>query len=285
MSTVARFHPRRPRFWGFLAMLAVLTVGSFFATADEPTAGKETPMSPHATGFDHAPWTAVLAEFVDDRGMVDYEGLSRDRATLDRYIRSIEETSPASHPQLFPTRQEALAYYLNAYNAQVFAGVLSRGPEKKSVWRGLVSGLNFFVRLKITVGGKRTNLKNLEEKVILKRFEDPRVHAALNCASIGCPRLPQIAFLPDRLDEQLDAAMREWVNDPRHVEVDRAARKVRLNKIFDWFEGDFLGYEKRQGTAKPSQIDYVNRFRDADQQIPRNFSLSFLPYDKGINAQ
>ncbi|MEO1083474.1 MAG: DUF547 domain-containing protein [Acidobacteriota bacterium] len=256
------------------------------APEDATNEPEESTMSAaRANAFDHAPWTAVLSKFVDDRGLVDYEGLSRDRAVFDRYIRSIEAVSPASHPQRFPTTNDSLAYYLNAYNAHVFDGVLDRGPEKKSVWRGLISGLNFFVRLKIEVGGRTTNLKKLEENVILKTFKDPRVHAALNCASIGCPRLPQEAFLPDRLDEQLDAAMREWANDPRHVEVDAAARNVGLNKIFDWFEGDFLGYEKRQGTADPTQIDYINRFRDADRQIPRDFSISFLPYDKGINDQ
>ncbi|MEO1366647.1 MAG: DUF547 domain-containing protein [Acidobacteriota bacterium] len=269
------------------AMAALLAgsapVGAQNEAASEP---QERAMSAvRADAFDHAPWTAVLSQFVDDRGFVDYAGLYRDRAVFDRYIRSIEAVSPESHPQRFPTRQDALAYYLNAYNAHVFDGVLDRGPEKKSVWRGLISGLNFFVRFKITVGGRTTNLKKLEEKVILETFKDPRVHAALNCASIGCPRLPQEAFLPERLDEQLDAAMREWVNDPRHVEVDAAARRVKINKIFDWFEGDFLGYEKRQGTGKPTQIDYINRFRGADRQIPRDFSISFLPYDKGINAQ
>ena len=264
---------------------AVLALILLFAVSATASTAQEAPMHDSKQAFSHADWTTVLKRFVDDRGFVDYEGLARDRAVFDRYIRAIEEASPSSAPQRFPTRSDALAYYINAYNAHVFNGVLARGPEKKSVWRGLVSGLNFFVRMKVTVGGESMNLKSLEEKIILKQFKDPRVHAAINCASISCPRLIQEAFEPEHLDQQLDAVMREWVNDPTHLKVDEAGKKVRLNKIFDWFSGDFLGFEKRNGTQNANQIDYVNRFRSPEQQIPRSYSISFLPYNKGINAQ
>ena len=266
-------------------LITVLVLMALFAGSMMANTAQEAPMHDSKQVFSHADWTTVLARFVDDRGFVDYQGLARDRAVFDRYIRAIEEASPASAPQRFPTRSDALAYYINAYNAHVFNGVLARGPEKKSVWRGLVSGLNFFVRMKVTVGGESMNLKSLEEKIILEQFKDPRVHAAINCASISCPRLIQEAFVPERLDQQLDAAMREWVNDPTHLRVDKASQKVRLNKIFDWFKGDFLGFEKRNGTQNATQIDYVNRFRSSEEQIPRSYAISFLPYDKGINAQ
>ncbi|NJL27166.1 MAG: DUF547 domain-containing protein [Thermoanaerobaculia bacterium] len=156
------------------------------------TAGHAAPVA--AEEFSHADWTAVLARFVDEQGQVDYEGLASDRAIFDRYVRTVETTGPTSHPELFPTRAHQLAYYLNAYNALVFQGVLARGPEKESVWSGLISGYNFFVKMKVKVDGEETTLKKLEDDVVRARFEDPRVHAALNCASIGCPRLPREAF-------------------------------------------------------------------------------------------
>lgn len=235
--------------------------------------------------FSHEPWTQVLQRYVDDQGMVDYRGLADDREILDQYVKAVETYSPESHPNLFPTRQDALAFYINAYNAQVFKGVLARGPEEKSVWRGLVSGLEFFGRMKIVVGGRTTNLRNLENKDIREAFGEPRIHAALNCASIGCPRLPREAFLPEQLEEQLDAAMTEWVSSSYHVKVDDGARTVFLNKIFDWFKDDFLTYERSAGVRSPSLIGYVNRFRDSASQIPADYKVKFLPYDKAVNKQ
>ncbi|MCG8457594.1 MAG: DUF547 domain-containing protein, partial [Holophagales bacterium] len=142
----------------------LLALAWFPWSARSATAGDRGPEAPgEPESFDHSDWTRVLQRFVDERGMVDYEGLYRDRGVFDGYLRSVETYSPESNPGLFPTRDHALAYYLNAYNAQVFAGVLSRGPEKRSVWRGLISGLEFFGRMKIVIGGRRTNLKKLED--------------------------------------------------------------------------------------------------------------------------
>lgn len=238
-----------------------------------------------AETFSHELWTEVLQRFVDDQGLVDYRGLAKDRATFDRYVALVEKHGPKTDPGMFPTRNDELAYYLNAYNAEVFKGVLARGPEDDSVWGFLGTGYGFFVGMDIVVDGEETNLKKLEDVTIREGFEDPRVHAALNCASIGCPRLPRQAFTGDELDHQLDAGMSEFVTSPKHVQVDAGRRTVRLSKIFDWFEGDFLGYEKRQGNADPVLLDYVNRYRGDSGTIPRDYRVEFLDYDKGINAQ
>lgn len=237
-----------------------------------------------AGNFDHSDWTAVLQRFVDPRGLVDYEALAESRGTLDRYLQRVKKVSPRSHPQLFPTRQDALAYYLNAYNALVFEGVLGRGPEKTSVWRGIVSGYSFFVRMRIRVGGEPMNLKSLEDDIVRAEFQDPRVHAALNCASIGCPRLPREAFVANRLGHQLDRAMTEFVTDPRNVELDTEARSVTLSQIFEWFADDFLTHERRQGVDEPSVISYINRYRGDATPIPEGYKVRFSEYDKRLNS-
>ncbi|MEM7353496.1 MAG: DUF547 domain-containing protein [Acidobacteriota bacterium] len=234
--------------------------------------------------FDHEPWADVLRRFVDEQGLVDYAGLAADRASLDRYLAAIESTSPKSHPQLFPTLEHQLAYYINAYNALVFQGVLDLGPDATTVWGKLGTGYGFFVKTKVVLGGRRTNLRKLENQDIRKGFEDPRIHAALNCASAGCPRLPQEVFAAESLDQQLDAAMAEFVADARHCVVDSAAGTVSLSKIFDWFRSDFEDFEALQGTSG-NLMAYVNRYRVADAQIPGDFKVRFLPYDKGLNHQ
>ncbi|MEM7480837.1 MAG: DUF547 domain-containing protein [Acidobacteriota bacterium] len=234
--------------------------------------------------FSHDRWGRVLQEFVNEEGLVDYQALSENRGDLDAYIAQVQKYSPESHPEMFPTRDHELAYYLNAYNAQIFLGVL-REDIPSSVWGFLGIGHGFFVGMDITIGGRKTNLKKLEDVDIREGYEDPRIHAALNCASISCPRLPREPFLPDALQAQLDAAMTEFVTTSRGFDLDREDQEVHLSKIFDWFEGDFLAYEKSQGSKSPNLIDYVNRYRGSEPKIPADYDVEFLPYDKDLNSQ
>jgi hypothetical protein len=247
--------------------------------------GQELPVSISAEPFSHEEWTAVLGKFVDDEGLVNYVGLSGNSDGFSRYVQAVGKISPAVAPELFPTEEERLAYYLNAYNALVFEGVLRRGPEEESVWSGLVSGLKFFGMMKVKVGGEKMSLKTLEDQYIREQFQDPRIHAALNCASIGCPRLRRTAFESGTLHEDLDSAMQEFVSAELHVEIDRDRKTVLLSKIFDWFEDDFLDDEKRRGISDPNILDAINRYRSVDEQIPRGYKVDFRPYDKRINKQ
>lgn len=248
------------------------------ATALSILAAFAVAASASAAGFSYDDWNAILATFVDGRGYVAYQALAKDRAALDRFTDSIAKVGPKTRPDLFPTQESRLAYYLNAYNALVFKGVLARGPEKESVWSGgLVpgqTGIKFFISNKYSLDGETTGLKALEDDVVRAQFKDPRVHSALNCASKGCPRLPQKAFDPASLDAELDAAMREFVGEERNVKVDGATRTVTLSKIFDWFAADF-----------GNQIDFVNRYRPEGSKIPRDHRVAFFEYDKSINQQ
>ena len=118
---------------------------------------------------------------------------------------------------------------------------------------------------------------------VLRRNCDPRVHAALNCASLSCPRLRREAFEGSTLEETLDAAMAEFVGEVRNCTVNDASRTVTLSRIFNWFASDFVG-GGREGKAK-ALIDYVNRYRPPDAQIPRDYRVTFFKYDKRINKQ
>lgn len=239
--------------------------------------------------FSHDAWSAVLDRFVDDRGNVDYDGLARDRDDLDRYVATIAATGPKTAPRAFPTDDHALAYYLNAYNALVFAAVLDAREalsksDDPSVWRlGAIPGYRFFVRTKHTLEGGAISLRALENDVIRRRFEDPRIHAALNCASRGCPRLPRVPFSAERLDDELDAAMREFVSEDRAVSVDHDRRTVFLSKIFDWFRSDFVDHERALGADAPSLVGYVNRFRTDDTRVPTDYRVRFAEYDRSLN--
>lgn len=243
------------------------------------------PSAASAASFSHADWTAVLERFVDDGGRVDYAALARDRTTLDRYLSSLERVSPDSASASFATRADQLAYWINAYNAVVIVGVLDRGVDTASVWGDGFFGIGFFTVDRARLGGRRMSLKSLEDDIVRARFRDPRVHAALNCASISCPRLPRRAFEGATLEADLDAAMREFVAEPRNCRVDLAARTVQLSKIFDWFEDDFLSFERAHGNSNPAVVDYVNRYRAQEARIPAGLRVRFLDYDKRLNRQ
>lgn len=266
--------------WPFVALLTLLAKVSTLASP-----AVAAPPLPELKAIDHGAWTQLLQRFVDERGRVDYRALAKDRAELDRYVAIVEAVGPANRPDLFPSRDHELAFYLNAYNALTWKGVVERGPEEESVWKGAISGYNFFKGMKILVAGEKTNLSDFENDVIRARYQDPRVHAALNCASIGCPTLQREAFVAEKLGAQLDAAVRQWVADPYHVALEAGSKKLRVNKIFDWFTDDFLGYEKRQGVQQPSLVGWINRYRAADQQLPTDVKLEINDYDKRINKQ
>lgn len=239
--------------------------------------------SEDSTVFTHDDWSRVVSRFVDENGRVDYEALARNRESLDRYIEQIAESGPESNPERFPTLDHQLAYYVNAYNALVFQGVLDGYVDADTVWNGLVPGYRFFVGKKFRLDGRRINLRNLENRIVRERFGDARIHAALNCASTGCPRLPRAAFDPGRLQRELDGAMGEFVTDERHVRVDAVNRTVFLSKIFDWYLEEFLADEREAGNPEPNLIDYVNRFRGQAAPIPREYTIRFLEYDKDLN--
>ncbi len=236
-----------------------------------------------AAGFPYDDWNSVLDDYVDDNGLVDYAGLREDRQALDRFLETIETIGPESDPDLFPTQEDKLAYYINAYNAQVFNGVLSLSPKADTVWGFTKTGLGFFVQMKIVVDGHKTSLKSLEDDIIRDGFKDPRIHAALNCASVGCPQLPDKAFEPETLDEQLDTEMAKFVVEERNCRIDRDAGTVTLSKIFDWFREDFEEYESLHGGG--GLIDYINRYRPSDALISADLQVDFFKYDKTLNRQ
>jgi len=237
--------------------------------------------------FSHSDWQQVLSEYVDEHGLVDYIGLSRDRTIFERYILRIEEVGPRSKPELFAIPNDRLAFYINAYNALTFKGVLSRGPEERSVWTGLISGYMFFEVMGIRIEGYSTTLKSLEDDIIRAGFMDPRIHAAINCASVSCPRLSRQAFTGELLDRQLDRSMSEFVSEKSNVDIKK--NTLYLSSIFDWFEEDFVSYEERQGSSQGNDnekvIHYINRYRASDSQLAIDMRVRYFDYDKGINKQ
>ena len=207
-------------------------------------------------------WASVLERFVDDEGRVDYRALASKRADLDTYVAWIYANAP-SHSA---SRQEVLAYHLNAYNALAMYNVLETGVPRSLSEYGL---LRFFWLRRVRVGGDARSLHSYENDVIRPLGEE-RVHFALNCMAAGCPRLPRRPFRAATLDPDLEREARRFLNEPRNVQADPTRRVVRLSAIFRFYSEDFLAKE-------PSLIAYVNRYRT--KLIPPDYRVEFIPYD------
>jgi len=230
------------------------------------------PVPPPGRGAPEAAWAQVLATHVDDDGRVDFAGLARDETDLRTWVAAVAARAPNNTPASFPTVQHRLAFHINAYNALAMYAVLRDGIPRRL---DLADRVRFFKLTRVVVGGTPISLYDYENDVI-RRMGDARVHAALNCMAVSCPRLPRTPFVAARLDAQLDAAAREFFNDPRHVLVRADTREVLLSAILDFYPEDFLA-------EAPSLLAYVNRYRR--EPIPGDYRITFLPYDWTINAR
>ena len=248
--------------------------------------------------FSHAGFDLVLQRFVDESGRIDYAALKKDPQELEDYYQLIAAYSPDSHPDLFPTDDHRLAYWINAYNAAVIKTVITHYPIESvtdvrppAALFFLPSKSGFFVFQKPIVGGYQTSLYHLENGVIRKRFSDPRIHFALNCASLGCPRLPRQAFSADTLDSQLDRETRIFVAEHRNVRIDYQNKTIVLSEIFKWYEDDFTDWYRQNHPDHPANLtNYIALYLDSEKAkelktIEKHFTVLFTPYDWRLNDQ
>lgn len=235
-------------------------------------------------------WTVLLQRHVvvidgGHASRVDYAGMRRDQSTLDAYTRQLSAITPARFAQW--NRTEQMAFLINAYNAYTVQLVLTRWPRLRSIKDigGLFSSpwkQDFFVLL-----GQRTNLDHIESLLRTgKNYADPRIHFALNCASIGCPMLRDKAYAGDRLDRQLEDAMQRFLGDRSRNRYDPSRDALRVSKIFDWYAGDFRDGPGRSVAellaAHAAQLsdDPKLQARIRAQRV----GIHYLPYDWRLNA-
>ena len=273
--------------WIFVVASGCTTIES----RNGPTAAADS------TGpFSHELFDRLLSRVVDDEGRVDYASLKQTPRELDSYYRILSQVSPDSHPQRFPHHNDRLAYWINAYNAAVLRTVLEYYPiatvgEVKPPWLFFFmperSGFFYFQRP--IFGGEKISLYDLEHDIVRPRFGDARIHFALNCASGGCPKLPQRAFRSAELDDQLDREARRFVSERRNVFIDDGKKEIRLSSIFNWYEEDFEAeidtpIDKEHGAV----LEYIARYLPPDtasrlREVSAEYTVVFVPYDWSLN--
>jgi hypothetical protein len=235
-----------------------------------------TPDEPAAAGCEpQACWSELLKQHVNSKGQVNFDAVRTDRAKLAAYVRFIAAESPWNRPEAYSDPEARLAYYLNSYNALAMWGVLENGMPRD--FDGFFKRLGFFKLNEYEIGGRFISLYDYENDVI-RKVGDPRVHFALNCMSVGCPRLPQEPFPAKNLDNILHAGALEFFNSSQHLRIDHGTKTAHVSEILKFFTGDFVG----EGKA-PDLISYINKY--ASEKIPADYQLAFIPYDWTVNRQ
>jgi len=246
-----------------------------------------------ADPFDHTyrEYAALLSAHVaGDR--IDYATLEAHRASLDRVVAAFGAVSRAQEATW--TRPQRMAYWINAYNLFTLRAIVDHYPIQGS-WLSLypknsirqIDGV--WTRLTWQAGGRSMTLDDLEHKLLRPEFQDPRVHFAINCASIGCPPLASEPYRPDQLEAQLDAAAVRYLGGPSGLVVENGT--LRLSSIFKWFGSDFEARFAANGPAGRAATDrallaVVARYGPpAAQKVAQNAQarIAYLDYDWSLN--
>ena len=220
----------------------------------------------------HELLNAVLKNFVRD-GQVNYQQLHENEEQLNIYLARLQSHAPTVNW----SREEQLAYWINAYNAFTLKIILDNYPVKsiKDIGDKLQIPLvnsTWDIQF-IEIGGKSFSLNDIEHRILRREFNVPAIHFAIVCASRSCPPLRSEAYSADNIDKQLNEQALAFINDESKNQI--ATDHIKISKIFSWFEGDF--------TKDGSLIDFLNQY--SHTKINQDARIDFLEYDWSLNKQ
>jgi hypothetical protein len=254
----------------------------------------------HAFDHTHAAWDALLKKHVKlvDGGkasQVRYAQLAKDRAALKAYLAGVSKVTPAEFDGW--TKAQRMAFLVNAYNAYTVELILTKYPDLESIRDlGNVVFASPWKKRFFTLLGRETHLDDIEHGMLRKpgAYDEPRVHYAVNCASVGCPMLREEAFVAPRLEAQLEEQARRFLSDRTRNRFDPRSGKLEVSEIFKWFKEDWTsGYRGLAGTGAPvtSREQYFARYADLLADLPEHRRLvaegkapiAHLDYDWSLN--
>ena len=214
--------------------------------------------------LDHNPWDQLLKKHVRENGLVDYKGFKADLEKLDGYINILSKNPPTDSWGF----EEQLAYFINVYNANTIKLIVDNYPVESI--KDVNATISPFLKTFIKIGDKEFSLADIE-KGILQNMEEPRIHFAINCASISCPKLMREAYTAENVNKLMDTAAKEFINSDKN---DISENSVKVSEIFKWYKKDFL-----QDTS--SIIDYINQYSDI--KINSKVELDYISYNWNLN--
>ena len=246
--------------------------------------------SPALAGVDHSLWDGLLSSHVKElrngqATQVDYVGMARDRGSLEAYLDLLSavtrnEFESWGHPQ-------QLAFLINAYNAWTVELILREGPDLDSIrdigflpnaaWR----------RDFVSLFGEQVSLDDIEHGMIRGwgRYNEPRIHFAVNCAAIGCPALRSEAYVGARLSEQLEESTQLFLSDRQRNY--KEGNRLYISRIFDWYEEDFESGWLDVNSVAQFLARYTRQLGISQQDIAdlnsRQLRIRYADYDWGLN--
>ena len=237
------------RYWVYALVGMVILSGLTTAGIAAPKAKLWDRWTQHEPGsiqtIDHSPWQMFLDRYVhaseDNINRVAYAAVSKpDRSVLDAYLLMLSQTAISQYPRI-----EQRAFWINAYNALTVQVILDHYPVESifdiDISPGFLSNGPWGKKL-IVIEGEKIGLDDIEHRILRPIWQDPRVHYAVNCASIGCPNLSLTAFTVDNADALLDHAAKQFVNHPRGSRVTNG--ELVVSSIYTWFQADFGGNDR-----------------------------------------
>jgi hypothetical protein len=214
------------------------------------------------SGISHSILNDLLQQNVSAKGAVDYKTLKSQKAKLDEYCKSISEVTPKDTW----TKQEKLAFWMNAYNAFTIDLIVSNYPIKSIT--ALDNEKTWDVK-RIKIGGKKYSLNDIENN-ILRKLGDARIHFGINCAAKSCPPLGNEAFTPENVEAKLEAATKKFINDKTANQL--TAKSAKVSKIFKWYAADF-----------PNLIAFLNKY--STTKINKSAVVDYQDYDWSLNGK
>lgn len=251
-------------------------------------------LSPAHAQFDHqhAAWTALLKKNVvlldgGNASALRYAEIARERAALKSYLDSLARVDESEFRKW--SKGEQLAFLINAYNANMVELVLTRYPNLKSVWDfGKVLNNPFKMRF-IRLFGRDYSLDMIEHDTIRAKgvYDDPRIHMAVNCASIGCPMLREESYAGDRLDRQLEEQVLRFLSDRTRNRYNAQANALEVSEIFRWYREDFERGHKGIRSREQFFAKYASQLADTPEREAQvrgeKTAIRHLDYDWRLN--
>ncbi len=233
------FEQRPKCFLGITIALAIMLLSLSSAAAESPADDFKAFSRGSAVTVDHSTWGTLLETYIDDAhpsgiNLFNYVAVTpADRRNLDSYLKDLQQIDVTGLD-----KDEQMAYWINLYNALTIKVILDYYPvdsirdislpgSRGGPWKAAL----------VTVGGVDLSLNDIEHGILRPIWGDPRIHYAVNCASMGCPNLASKPYTGENLDTMLNDAARSYINHPRGV--DRDGRRLRLSSIYNWYKEDF----------------------------------------------
>jgi hypothetical protein len=230
--------------------------------------------------FSYETWNALLPEIVTSEGKADYSRLAARREQLDTFIAQLGYMSPESHPDGFPTEEDRLAYWINAYNAFTLHAIMAEYPIR-SVWK--TRDGQFFQRRRHVAGGRAVSLDDIEHEILRGTFAEPRIHFAINCGSNGCPPLRPSAYEGSGLRETLRDATEQFLGSEWNCRVDHAARRIFISRIFKMYAEDFAGAQGSSQEYRRGVVRFVAQHTGLLFEQIADYEVVYNIYDWGLN--